>query len=171
MVSRSAKALPSSCWKHSNTRKGGGRKFSAKLGYGAATDLHHLTQPQPQGNAAVASMLAACRSANVVPDQIDYVNAHGTGTVLNDSAEAEAINRWAGPQAKHLRVSSTKSSIGHLLGAAGAVEALVCLMALREQWIPPRRPRSFQFRSLSFSLFETNGWPLIRISNCSGSAA
>ena len=107
------------------------------VGYGAATDLHHLTQPQPQGNAAVASMLAACRSANVVPDQIDYVNAHGTGTVLNDSAEAEAINRWAGPQAKQLRVSSTKSSIGHLLGAAGAVEALICLMALREQWVPP----------------------------------
>ena len=107
------------------------------VGYGAATDLHHLTQPQPQGNAAVASMLAACRSANVVPGQIDYINAHGTGTVLNDSAEAEAINRWAGVRAKQLRVSSTKSSIGHLLGAAGAVEALVCLMALREQWIPP----------------------------------
>jgi 3-oxoacyl-[acyl-carrier-protein] synthase II len=107
------------------------------VGYGASTDIHHLTQPHPEGDAALASMMAACASGAVKPEQIDYVNAHGTGTPLNDSAEAAAINRWAGERAKSLRVSSTKSSIGHLLGAAGAVEALVCLMALREQWLPP----------------------------------
>jgi 3-oxoacyl-[acyl-carrier-protein] synthase II len=107
------------------------------VGYGAATDSHHLTQPHPEGDAALASMTAACNSARVRPEQIDYVNAHGTGTPLNDTAEAAAINRWAGLRAKSLPVSSTKSSIGHLLGAAGAVEAIVCLMALREQWLPP----------------------------------
>ena len=107
------------------------------VGYGASTDAHHLTQPNPDGNAAFASMTAACNSAGVNPEQIQYVNAHGTGTPLNDVAEAAAINRWAGPAASALPVSSTKSSIGHLLGGAGAVEAVVCLMALREQWLPP----------------------------------
>lgn len=106
-------------------------------GYGAANDAHHLTQPHPQGDAALASMSAACTAAAVTPEQIGYLNAHGTGTPLNDSAEAAAINRWAGTAVKKIPVSSTKSSIGHLLGAAGAVEALVCLMALREQWLPP----------------------------------
>ena len=106
-------------------------------GYGAATDSHHLTQPHPEGNAALASMTAACEAARVRPEQIGYINAHGTGTPLNDSAEAAAINRWAGPGAQAIPVSSTKASIGHLLGAAGAVEAVVCLMALRGQWLPP----------------------------------
>jgi 3-oxoacyl-[acyl-carrier-protein] synthase II len=106
-------------------------------GYGAVTDCHHLTQPHPQGSAALESMEKACRVANISPTQVGYINAHGTGTPLNDSAEAEAINRWAGPVAGEMRVSSTKASIGHLLGAAGAVEAVVCAMALQEQWLPP----------------------------------
>ncbi len=107
------------------------------VGYGAATDAHHLTQPHPNGDAAFASMTAASANACIEPGQIGYVNAHGTGTPLNDSAEAAAINRWAGTSVRDLSVSSTKFSIGHLLGGAGAVEALVCLMALREQWLPP----------------------------------
>jgi 3-oxoacyl-[acyl-carrier-protein] synthase II len=106
-------------------------------GYGAATDAHHLTQPHPNGDAAFASMTAACASAKLAPEKIDYLNAHGTGTPLNDSAEAVAINRWAGAHARNVCVSSTKSSIGHLLGGAGAVEAAACLMALHEQWMPP----------------------------------
>ena len=106
-------------------------------GYGAATDSHHLTQPHPEGNAAFASMNAATASARINPNEINYINAHGTGTPLNDSAEAAAINRWAGSHVRNLPVSSTKSSIGHLLGGAGAAEAVVCLMSLREQWLPP----------------------------------
>jgi 3-oxoacyl-[acyl-carrier-protein] synthase II len=106
-------------------------------GYGAASDVHHLTQPHPQGDAALASMTKACREAGIGPGQVGYLNAHGTGTPLNDSAEAAAIGRWAGARATTLPVSSTKASIGHLLGAAGAVETAICIMALREQWLPP----------------------------------
>jgi 3-oxoacyl-[acyl-carrier-protein] synthase II len=106
------------------------------IGYGTGIDQHHLTQPHPQGDAALSAMRLACEAARVTPADIDYVNAHGTGTVLNDSAEALAIRRWAGDRAPTLAVSSTKASIGHLLGAAGAVEAVVCLMALGGQWLP-----------------------------------
>jgi 3-oxoacyl-[acyl-carrier-protein] synthase II len=120
-----------------SARRRGASILGVLAGYGAATDIHHLTQPHPEGNAAWASMTAACDSAGLAPTDIDYVNAHGTGTVLNDSAEATAINRWAGARAPTLPVSSTKSSVGHLLGAAGAVEAVVCLMALREGFLPP----------------------------------
>ena len=107
------------------------------VGYGAATDAHHLTQPHPQGDAALITMKAACAEAGVQPGQISYVNAHGTGTPLNDISETHAINRWAGADVEKLRVSSTKAGIGHLLGAAGAVESAACLMALKEQWLPP----------------------------------
>jgi len=107
------------------------------IGYGTTIDLHHLTQPHPDGNAAVETMALACRSARVTPADVDYLNAHGTGTPLNDAAEAQAIRRWAGERAASLPVSSTKAGIGHLLGAAGAVESIVCLMALRDQWLPP----------------------------------
>jgi 3-oxoacyl-[acyl-carrier-protein] synthase II len=106
-------------------------------GYGAATDGHHLTQPQPEGAAAAASMRAACADAGIGPEQVNYINAHGTGTPLNDSAEANAISQWAGSFAARIPVSSTKAGVGHLLGAAGAVEAAVSLMALRGQWLPP----------------------------------
>lgn len=106
-------------------------------GYASSIDQHHLTQPHPQGSTTQVVMKSACTAARVTPDEIGYVNAHGTGTLLNDSSEAAAIGEWAGRHAATLPVSSTKANIGHLLGAAGAVEAVVCLMVLREQWLPP----------------------------------
>lgn len=109
-------------------------------GYGVATDRHHLTQPHPEGAAALRSMQRACAMAGVGPAEIDYLNSHGTGTPLNDAAEAAAIRRWceaAGADPTRLAVSSTKASIGHLLGGAGAVEAVICLLALHEQFLPP----------------------------------
>ena len=106
-------------------------------GYGFATDIHHLTQPHPHGQAAVRSMEMASRRAQISPDTVQYINSHGTGTPLNDPAEAAAIGTWAGAAAAGIAVSSTKGNIGHLLGGAGAVEAAVCLMAMAEGFLPP----------------------------------
>lgn len=105
-------------------------------GYAAATDIHHLTQPHPDGDTALRTMTAACEMAGLSPTDIGYLNSHGTGTPLNDIAEGNAIRRWAGDDVGKIRVSSTKSAIGHLLGAAGAVEAAFCLLALRHQFLP-----------------------------------
>ena len=107
------------------------------IGYASSIDQHHLTQPHPQGNTTQFVMKSACADARVIPEEIGYINAHGTGTPLNDSSEAIAISEWAGRRAATLPVSSTKANIGHLLGAAGAVEAVICLMVLAEQWLPP----------------------------------
>jgi 3-oxoacyl-[acyl-carrier-protein] synthase II len=120
-----------------SAKKRGAEILGEITGYGVVTDVHHLTQPHPEGRAALAAMQAACAAAGVTPEQIDYVNAHGTATPQNDATEAAAINSWAGERAKTLPVSSTKAGIGHLLGAAGAVEAVICLMALQGQWLPP----------------------------------
>lgn len=105
-------------------------------GYHTATDLHHLTQPDPEGKAAIRTMTEACRQAGVQPGEIDYINSHGTGTPFNDVAEGMAIRAWAGDAAPGIAVSSTKSAMGHLLGGAGAVEAVICVMALAGQWMP-----------------------------------
>jgi 3-oxoacyl-[acyl-carrier-protein] synthase II len=114
----------------------GARVIAEILGYGAATDVHHLTQPHPDGDAALATMQAACAMAGLAPEQIDHINSHGTGTPLNDVAEGRAIQRWAGDAVGAVKVSSTKSAIGHLLGGAGAVESVICLMTLDGQWLP-----------------------------------
>ncbi|MDB6041449.1 MAG: Beta-ketoacyl synthase, partial [Verrucomicrobiales bacterium] len=122
------------------------------VGYGAATDIHHLTQPHPEGKAARACMDAACAEAGIRPEQVGYVNAHGTGTVLNDASETAAINGWAGSAVAGVRVSSTKAGIGHLLGAAGAVEFVICLMALRGQWLPPMKTLEMPDPAICFKL-------------------
>jgi len=114
----------------------GARVIAEITGYGAATDVHHLTQPHPEGDAALVTMHAACDIAGISPAQIDYINSHGTGTPLNDVAEGNAIRRWAGDAVSSIQVSSTKSAIGHLLGGAGAVESVICLIALENQFLP-----------------------------------
>jgi len=120
-----------------SARRRGATILGELVGYGTSIDQHHLTQPHPHGDTTLMVMKQACETAGVTPEDVDYINAHGTGTVLNDSSEALAINEWAGRRAATLPVSSTKANIGHLLGAAGAVEAVICLMTLREQWLPP----------------------------------
>ncbi|MES2920782.1 MAG: beta-ketoacyl-[acyl-carrier-protein] synthase family protein [Verrucomicrobiota bacterium] len=114
----------------------GVRVIAEILGYGAATDVHHLTQPHPLGDAALVTMQAACSMAGLAPEQIDYINSHGTGTPLNDVAEGNAIQRWAREAVGEIKVSSTKSAIGHLLGGAGAVESVISLLAMEGQWLP-----------------------------------
>jgi 3-oxoacyl-[acyl-carrier-protein] synthase II len=121
-------------------------------GYGASTDVHHLTQPHPDGVAALQSMRAACHDAKIEPGDIDYINSHGTGTPLNDSAEANAIRAWANGAVSKVRVSSTKGSIGHLLGGAGAVEAGICILAMRGGWIPPNVPVETTDPTVAFDL-------------------
>jgi 3-oxoacyl-[acyl-carrier-protein] synthase II len=117
-------------------RARGAEVLAKVLSYAAATDIHHLTQPHPEGDAALSTMDRATRAAGLVPAEIDYINSHGTGTPLNDVAEARAISRWAGAATPGIKVSSTKSAIGHLLGGAGSVESVLCLIALREQFLP-----------------------------------
>ncbi len=114
----------------------GAKPIAEICGYGMATDLHHLTQPHPEGTAAVRSMSAACTQAKMAPADIQYINSHGTGTPLNDIAEATAISQWAGEDVQNIAVSSTKSAMGHLLGGAGAVESAICLLALKHQLLP-----------------------------------
>jgi 3-oxoacyl-[acyl-carrier-protein] synthase II len=106
-------------------------------GYGATSDAHHLTAPREDGEGQAAAMLIAMDDAGVLPADLDYINAHGTSTPLNDRVETRAIKLALGERAGSIPVSSTKSAIGHLLGAAGAVEAIATLLALRDRLAPP----------------------------------
>jgi 3-oxoacyl-[acyl-carrier-protein] synthase II len=115
----------------------GAEPLAEILGYGATSDAYHLTAPEPDGSGASMAIDVALRDAGVEPSQLDYVNAHGTSTPLNDRSETEALKLALGEEAKRVPVSSTKSAIGHLLGAAGAVEAIATAATLRERLIPP----------------------------------
>jgi 3-oxoacyl-[acyl-carrier-protein] synthase II len=107
------------------------------LGYGASVDAYHLASPDPGGDGAHRAIRAALHDAGVEPDDLDYVNAHGTATEINDRTETKALKTALGPAARRLPVSSTKSAIGHLCGGAGAVEAAVTLLALARHIAPP----------------------------------
>lgn len=107
------------------------------IGYGMSGDAYHLTSPAPEGEGATRSMLEAMRHANIDPSEVDYINAHGTSTDLNDKFETIAIKNALGAHAYKVAISSTKSMTGHLLGAAGGIETIVCALTLRDQIIPP----------------------------------
>ncbi|CAN5207708.1 beta-ketoacyl-ACP synthase II [soil metagenome] len=107
------------------------------LGFGATADAHHITAPSPGGSGAARAMRIALADAGLAPERIGYVNAHGTSTQANDGAETAAIKDVFGDHARRLAVSSTKSMIGHTLGAAGAIETIVCLLAMRDGVLPP----------------------------------
>ena len=107
------------------------------IGFGATTDAYHITSPCPDGECGAKAMVRAIENAKITPDKIDYINAHGTSTHLNDLTETMAIKKAFGKSADSVMISSTKGNVGHLLGAAGAVEAIFCIKALEEQIVPP----------------------------------
>jgi len=120
-----------------HARARGARIYGELVGYGATADAYHITAPSPEGEGNARAMRMALDEAGLRPDQIDYINAHGTSTQPNDREETAAIKAVFGEHASKLLVSSTKSMTGHLLGAAGALEAIACLLAIRDGCIPP----------------------------------
>jgi 3-oxoacyl-[acyl-carrier-protein] synthase II len=117
----------------------GAKIYGEIVGYGRSADAYDIVSPPEDGNGAVLAMKAALRDAQLKPEEVNYVNAHGTSTPLGDIAETNAIKTIFGTHVrdKNFLVSSTKSMTGHLLGAAGSTEAIICLLALRDQIIPP----------------------------------
>ncbi len=115
----------------------GARIYAEILGYGVSSDAHHVVAPRSDGIGAAKAMARAMRDANVSPEQIDYVNAHGTSTVLGDAAETKALKQVLGDHAYQIPVNSTKSMIGHAMGASGAIEALVSVLSIRDSWVHP----------------------------------
>lgn len=115
----------------------GAKIYAEIVGYGASTDAYHITSPAPGGEGGARAMKDAIKDAGIKPEDIDYINAHGTSTHLNDSFETAAIKSALGEAANSVMVSSTKSNTGHLLGAAGAVEAIACIKAIDDSFVPP----------------------------------
>lgn len=120
-----------------HAKQRGAKIYGEVIGFGATTDAYHITSPCPDGAGAAKAMIRAMEDAHLEAKDIDYINAHGTSTILNDATETMAIKTALGKQAHQVMVSSTKGNMGHLLGAAGAVEAIICLKALQDQIVPP----------------------------------
>jgi 3-oxoacyl-[acyl-carrier-protein] synthase II len=120
---------------HAQARRA--RVYAELAGYGASGDAYHLTAPDPEAAGAVRAITLCLKDAGLAPGDVDYINAHGTSTPLNDPMETKAVKAVFGEHARRLKLSSTKSMTGHLLGAAGAVEAVICTLAIRDGFYPP----------------------------------
>jgi 3-oxoacyl-[acyl-carrier-protein] synthase II len=153
----------------------GATPLAKVLGFGATSDAHHLTAPHPEGTGAAGAIRRALRDSGIEPGQVAYVNAHGTSTPLNDRAETKAIKDALGDRAMQIPVSSTKSAIGHLLGAAGAVETTATILALRERIAPPTLNWEERDEGLDLDYvpgkskpLDINGGPAIALTNAFG---
>ncbi len=122
---------------YEHARRRNARIYAELLGFGSSADAGHITQPDEQGTGAAKAMTQAIKSARLNPDQIDYINAHGTSTPLGDQAETSAIKSVFGEHSRTVSISSTKSQLGHLLGASGGVELVLSVLAIRDSVIPP----------------------------------
>jgi 3-oxoacyl-[acyl-carrier-protein] synthase II len=122
---------------YEHAKRRGARLYAEVIGYGLSGDAFHITAPAPDGDGALRCMKMALRRAGIAPAEIDYINAHGTSTPVGDEIEVNAVQHLVGNAASRISMSSTKSSIGHLLGAAGAVEAIFSVLAIRDQVAPP----------------------------------
>jgi 3-oxoacyl-[acyl-carrier-protein] synthase II len=122
-------------YEHAKAR--GAKIYAEVVGYGLSGDAYHVTAPHPEGSGAFRSMEMALKKAGMTPADIDYINAHGTSTPLGDELELGAVRRLFGNEVANVSMSSTKSAIGHLLGGAGAVETIFCILAIRDQIVPP----------------------------------
>jgi 3-oxoacyl-[acyl-carrier-protein] synthase II len=122
---------------YEHAKQRGARIYAEVVGYGLSGDAYHITSPSPDGNGGFRSMSAALKRAGMTPSDIDYINAHGTSTLVGDEIELGAVERLLGNAASTVSMSSTKSSTGHLLGAAGAIEAIFSILAIRDNVAPP----------------------------------
>jgi 3-oxoacyl-[acyl-carrier-protein] synthase II len=122
---------------YEHAKKRGAKIYAEVDGYGLSGDAHHITAPAEGHDGAFRAMKGAFRNSSITPDRIGYINAHGTSTPMGDDLELEAVERFFGDQGKHVAMSSTKSATGHLLGAAGAIEAVFSILAIRDQVAPP----------------------------------
>jgi 3-oxoacyl-[acyl-carrier-protein] synthase II len=120
-----------------HAQRRGARIYAEVIGYGLSGDAYHITSPSPDGNGGFRSMSAALKRAGLTASDLDYINAHGTSTPLGDEIELGAVERLLGNAASKVAMSSTKSSTGHLLGAAGAIEAIFAILAIRDNVVPP----------------------------------